>query len=268
MPAAKKSSRKGSSRRGGRGRSSGRRTIVEPAQFELPDLYDLDVANCLDHISKIVTRAIGEVAREVDATPGQLQVIAAVARSQSGLTARQVADALAIRPGSLTGMLDQLEQRGAIARNPVPGDARQQMIVLQPDAAHLVDALRHANRRIGALLAPLGKDALDNLGHLATTIEDALREDIAQPVPPSLRGTSPERVKLPIRRPELEKAAEAAEAASDAHHTADDGDETPPQRPSTAQGWGQDNAGWRGRFTIASRVIDAVESVRRRRDEG
>ncbi len=238
--------------------------MAPAATFELPDLYDLDVANSLDHIGKIVTRAIGEVAREVDATPGQLQVVAAVARSESGLTARQVADALAIRPGSLTGMLDQLERRGAIARNPVPGDARQQMIVLQPEAATLIDALRHANRRVGALLAPLGRDALDNLGRFATTIEDALREDVAQPVPPSLRGTSPERVKLPIRR------------ADDSDGSIANGTRAPAPAPSAAAPVGDhrghaphdpDGPGWRSRFTIASRVIDAVESVRRRRDD-
>lgn len=270
MPTTKKNSRRASLRRSGR--KSGRRLAVEPVQFDLPDLYALDVANSLDHINKIANRAVGEVAREVDATPGQLQVIAAVARSEGGLTARQVADALAIRPGSLTGMLDQLERRGAIARNPVPGDARQQLIVLRSEAATLVDALRHANTRLEALLTPLGREALDNLGHFATTIEDTLREDVAQPIPPSLRGTSPERVKLPIRREAEDAAAEAAAAPAEAAAAPK---QTPPaRRPSEparpvdpARLPDHEGPGWRGRFSIAGRVIDAVESVRRRRDD-
>ena len=177
-----------------------RRSGGDLVQFEVPSLQYLDFAYSLDHVSKIVARAIGDVARAVDATAGQLQVIAAVARVPDGLTAKQIAAALAIRPGSLTGMLDKLEMRGAIARIPVPGDARQARIVLREPARPLVDALIKVDTEVQRLLAPLGVDALQRMADLAVAIEDQLRGDVGVPVPAALRSTSPDGIKLPKLR--------------------------------------------------------------------
>ena len=154
-------------RRTGRNIKLPKRSQSDAAQFELPSLQFLDVAHSLDHVNKIVARRIGDVARAVDATPGQLQVVAAVARSPEGLTAKHIAAALAIRPGSLTGMLDQLEVRGAIARLPVPGDARHARIVLRAEAQPLIDALPLVNTLVAKLLAPLGDDTLQRVADLA-----------------------------------------------------------------------------------------------------
>ncbi len=256
-----------------------RRSSVAATLFELPPLYHIEVADTLDHVSKIVARAIGEIAREVDATHGQLQVITAVARSPEGLTARQVADALAIRPGSLTGMLDQLERRGAIARNPVPGDARQQMIVLRPGAKELIDALDRADRQVAVLLEPLDADSIRRLGETVVRLEDAMRADISQPLPESLRFTSPEGIRKPKLRDDDPDNPDATfggtvPAASGAEEPEAPSEKTPAypppsyERQSVARSSpAEPEHGWRRGFTIASKVISAVDSVRRRRDE-
>lgn len=199
--------RRGVRTTGGKARAALRRSsppaaqadvIREPSQhFQLPTLHYLEVAHALDHVGKIVAREIGVVARDVGATPGQLQVVAAIARTPDGLTAKHLAAALAIRPGSLTGMLDQLEARGALARMAVPGDARQSRLVLRAGAEPLVSALEAVNRKIARLLAPVGEDALQRLADLALQVEDSLRDDVGVPVPLVLRTTSPDGIKLP-----------------------------------------------------------------------
>ena len=241
-------------RRTGRNLKLPKRGQNEAAQFELPSLQFLDVAHSLDHVNKIVARRIGDVARDVDATPGQLQVVAAVARAPEGLTAKHIAAALAIRPGSLTGMLDQLELRGAIARLPVPGDARQARIVLRAEAQPLIDALEQVNKQVAKLLSPLGDDTLQKVAHLAGQLEEQLRDDVGVPVPEVLRSTSPDGIRLPKLREDdrpspAGHAPVAAPAATELVGKSDDDD---------------DNA-WQRGARVIDRIRSTVDAVRGRR---
>ncbi len=246
-------------RRTGRNLKLPKRGQADATQFELPSLQFLDVAHSLDHVNKIVARRIGDVARDVEATPGQLQVVAAVARAPEGLTAKQIAAALAIRPGSLTGMLDQLEVRGAIARLPVPGDARQARIVLRAEAQPLIDALERVNQQVARLLSPLGDDTLQKVADLAGQLEDQLRDDVGVPVPEVLRSTSPDGIRLPKLRDE-DRATPAASTATSAPMATD------PVAKVTAADEDEDDTAWQRGARVIDRIRSTVDAVRGRRN--
>ncbi len=243
--------RRGKGRSARRGR--GRRRLAEAgsgAQYDVGELPNLDLMASLDRVAKMLARLVGEVARAHGATTSQLQVVAALARTPDGLTAKHLAAALAIRPGSLTGMLDTLEERNILQRERVKGDARQQRIVLLEGAQPLVDALAEVERRIDELFASIGDGTRDQLAILSDRTEGFLRKDTRLPMPAVLRITSPVKVnRSRLRDLDAKRRAEAASAAPQPKF-----DET-------------DAKGRRGVLGISSRVLSAVDAVRKRRDD-
>ena len=214
------------------------------AQFEVPPLDTLQLAATMDRVAKLLSRAVGDVARQHDATPGQLYIVAALSRAPEGLSAKALADALAIRPGSLTGMLDRLEERGVLRRDKVEGDGRQQRLVLLAGAANLIAALPEVDATVQSSLGGTSGDGLTALRELAEQTEDCLRDS---PAP---------RPKKTVRPPVIEPKRAPSEARP---AMADNWlpPRTKSRRPSIRRGLG----------SISSRVLSAVDAqIRKRRD--
>lgn len=179
--AEKKGAKRGPrSARGGRLKTKVRAAGGPAVQFEVPALDTLELASTMDRVAKILARSVGEVARKYDATAGQMFIVAALSRAPDGLTAKHLAAALAIRPGSLTGMLDTLEKRGVVRRDRVPGDARQQQLVLLEGARPLVEALNEVDAAVAGTLIGLDETQLAGLRVLSQQTEAALRADAVQ----------------------------------------------------------------------------------------
>lgn len=73
-------------------------------------------------------------------TPGQFDVIAELEGTE-GLTCAQLAEATLTTKGTLTGVLDRLEQRGVIQRGPVNGDRRATKVQLTSKGIKLFQAV-------------------------------------------------------------------------------------------------------------------------------
>ena len=90
-------------------------------------------------------------------TPSDLNALANLADG-AGRTVSQLGAAVGSRPTTLTGVLDRLEGRGLITRNPRPGDRRAVLIALTPDgagtAAQISRALRTMEKRAFTDLPP------------------------------------------------------------------------------------------------------------------
>ncbi|GEM_PF-3432625 len=263
-------------------RSTGRRKTFKPRNamtFELPQMRTLELAGALDRVAKLVARTVGEIARKHGATPGQLHVVERLARAPSGLTAKQLAAALAIRPGSLTGTLDVLEKKGVIARQAVTGDARQQRLVLLDGAADLVALLPEVDKLVQSRLGTLNDPQIGQLGTLVMRAEAAVRESSAMPMPATLHATpssNPTPVAAVVEAPApqstvpqspVPQSIAAAAAASDASQTTNGTwQSVPRQQPAKDDARKDPSEGslGRGLFRIASRVISAADNRRRR----
>ncbi|MCO4762273.1 MAG: MarR family transcriptional regulator [Myxococcales bacterium] len=257
--AESKASKRGRAARRSRG---GRRRLADAGtgiKYDVDELPNLDLMASLDRVAKMLARAVGEVARKHGATTSQLQVVAALARAPEGLTAKHLAAALAIRPGSLTGMLDTLAGRGILQRERVKGDARQQRIVLLEGARDLVESLSEVESRIDALFADIGGDTRDELGVLSDRTESHLRHDSSLPMPAVLRITSPVKMdRWRMRMAEKQAAADAAQLPA----------ATPsPVRPAPQAPTSDAARSRRGMLGLSSRVLSAVDAVRKRRDD-
>lgn len=85
--------------------------------------------------------AIDDELAGLDLSAAETNVLACM-RDMERPTARELSDATAQPPSTLTGVLDRLERRRVIARRPNPTDRRSTLIVLTP-------AGREAARQVG-----------------------------------------------------------------------------------------------------------------------
>ncbi len=288
--AQKKTTRRGGQsdhrKRSGRGKSKAHAAPGGAARFDLPALDTLALAASMDRVAKILARAVGEVARVHNATAGQMYIVAALSRAPDGLTAKHLASALAIRPGSLTGMLNTLERRAVIRRERVPGDGRQQNIVLIEGAQELVSALGEVDKAVGASLAGLDADDRSRLRQLSEETEAALRVERALPLVKGSRASNEDDAEASpaetaSQATKAAKATEevAAQKVAEPMATAEPAPavsqpEAPPQYPDPKPDnrmpppSREDDPGLaRNLFSLSSRVLSAVDAqIRRRRD--
>ena len=76
--------------------------------------------------------------------------------AQGAVSQRDLALALRIQPSNLVALLDQLEDRGLLARSPDPADRRRHRVELTADGRRAVKRAREATRRAESeLLGPL-----------------------------------------------------------------------------------------------------------------
>ncbi len=245
--------------RGGRRRLADTGTGIH---YDVDELPNIDLMASLDRVAKMLARVVGEVARKNGATTSQLQVVAALARTPDGLTAKHLAAALAIRPGSLTGMLDTLERRGILQRERVKGDARQQRIVLLEGARPLIEALSEVESRIDGLFEGTGEGTRDELSVLSDRTETHLRHDSSLPMPAVLRITSP------VKLHRLRRRVGAESGVADNPGVAAPTMSSPMASVAVEQTAVTDaNRNRRGMLSLSSRVLSAVDAVRKLRDD-
>lgn len=104
---------------------------------------------------------------EVELSLPQYRVLSML--DEGSAVSSAVAERLAVRPPSVTSVVDGLAARGLVERRPVLGDRRRVSLVLT-DAGRrsLAEADAAADRRLGTIAAALGTDdgdrALEDLG--------------------------------------------------------------------------------------------------------
>jgi len=96
---------------------------------------------------------------EYQLSPSARQILAVVEGAGRPLEPSVIAERLLVTTGSMTSLLDNLEKRGLIRRQPHPEDRRKLLIDITPAAQTIVDALLpslHARERdvMAAALSP------------------------------------------------------------------------------------------------------------------
>ncbi len=76
-------------------------------------------------------------------TPGQYAILSCL-WDQDGQTPRQLADRLSLDSSSITGILDRVEHKGLIERQPCPKDRRALQVVLTPKGRELAQPVNEA----------------------------------------------------------------------------------------------------------------------------
>jgi DNA-binding MarR family transcriptional regulator len=104
--------------------------VTAPAAPGAPGAPDIDVARLRAAIMRLSRRLRKHDLAEL--TPTQLSALATVARD-GPLRLGDLAAAERIAPSTLTRLVSALEERGYLARGPVPGDARASQVSVTED---------------------------------------------------------------------------------------------------------------------------------------
>ena len=101
--------------------------------------------------------------RTLDLTPPQVDVLATLG-DQAGMTCRELGERTLITKGTLTGVLDRLEVRGLLRREPMGHDRRSVFVALTP-AGHELHAwiFPHPVKQLRTCFAALDRQRLRQL---------------------------------------------------------------------------------------------------------
>ncbi len=127
---------------------------------------------------------------EYQLSPSARQILAVVEGAGRPLEPSVIAERLLVTTGSMTSLLDNLEKRGLIRRQPHPEDRRKLLIDITPAAQAIVDELLpslHARERDVMAAALSASEQRSLLGSLAKLQQAALAARATPVVPGATR---------------------------------------------------------------------------------
>ena len=127
-------------------------------------------------LSHCLHDGVAAYAKEIGLTVAQAKVLMAL-RPEGLVSQRELADQLDYDPSNLTGLIDKLEERGAVRRQPDSVDRRVNMIVISDAGRQIRDDFW---TRLTTDAGPLAHLTLTQVRRLRDSLRDALN------IPPSL----------------------------------------------------------------------------------
>ena len=129
---------------------------ADPTDDQPPgaEQLQLDDADLLVQLSRLVQGAFARIADRHDLTPVQGRLLCVLAQGPRGMT--ELARCCGVEKAALTGLVDRAERRGLAERTPVPGDRRALRVTLT-EAGRRSAAAFHAEvtAELNQLLSPL-----------------------------------------------------------------------------------------------------------------
>lgn len=147
-------------------------------------------------ILKATRRIEGELRermrREAGTTLPRFDAMAALHRSEAGLTMSELSAALRVSNGNVTGLVDRLAGEGLARREAVEGDRRASRVRLTPEGRARFAALaRRHEAWVDELLAPIGAEGLRVIQTRLARVADPASPGAAPPSPGPSGATPP-----------------------------------------------------------------------------
>ncbi|WP_053207910.1 MarR family winged helix-turn-helix transcriptional regulator [Jiangella muralis] len=129
------------------------------------------IADLLTSANRRLRRASRAELERAGITPSQLRVLRLLHAAGEPLRVSELARQLDVIPRSATSVVDLLEERGLVSRQPDPGDRRAILVAPTPAATDLLRALR-ASRAAGVaqLVDRLSPEEQAELARLLTVL--------------------------------------------------------------------------------------------------
>jgi DNA-binding MarR family transcriptional regulator/GNAT superfamily N-acetyltransferase len=151
---------------------------------------EVDAVNAVRHFNRFYTRLLGlldESLLRSDFTLSEARILYELARL-GDVTASELGEELGLDAGYLSRILKKFSTRNLVARQVLAADARQALLSLTEAGRAAFEPLNRASRdQIAGLLTELTRREQNELLQAMETIERVLRDDVARPVPYSLR---------------------------------------------------------------------------------
>jgi DNA-binding MarR family transcriptional regulator len=152
----------------------------------------LRLLTCTSLIERSIRR---DLRQTFDCTLARFDVLAQLARVPQGLKMNELSRRLMVTGGNITGLADQLQTEGLIAREQVEGDRRATRLTLtKTGEARFADMARVHEDWVKDLFSPLSPTQQDQLMQLLNALKTglaALGEGPDDPVEPGPGGPHP-----------------------------------------------------------------------------
>ncbi|KRE37832.1 hypothetical protein ASG73_09395 [Janibacter sp. Soil728] len=134
-----------------------------------------DLGEQLLRVARGLRRAWMVDLSEHDLSPHEARALRVAADRAESPRLRDLADALRIAPRSVTDVVDALEAKGYVVRQPDPGDRRASVVVVTDEGQAVRAAVHDARRRtMGDQMGALSAAQHDALADALTTLEESL----------------------------------------------------------------------------------------------
>ncbi len=128
------------------------------------------------------------VARRYGLSHAALNALAVIEGSGGALPAGEISTQMHVSTATMTSVLDTLERKGYVRRQPDPGDRRRVLVDITPDAQDLLDQVLPAVQQlVTAAVSPLGDEALLTLLDGLAAASDAMDAAPRDLPPPAAR---------------------------------------------------------------------------------
>lgn len=135
---------------------------------------------------------VAEVARRYGLSHAALNALAVIEAAGGPLPTGEISAKMHISTATMTSILDTLQRKGHIYRQPDPGDRRRVLVDITPQAQALLDQLLpEVQQYVTAAFEPLGDQALRTLLSVLAGARDALDNAPRDLPPPVPRQTPP-----------------------------------------------------------------------------
>lgn len=129
----------------------------------------------VNHLSRLMTQALGDETANLGVTPGQLPVLMCL-WEQDGLTQRELYQRVHIEQATMSNTLSRMERDGLVKRKPDPDDRRASRVMLTPKAkkieADLVEATKAVTKKaLGDLKKKDKKTVMDLMGAMIDNLD-------------------------------------------------------------------------------------------------
>ena len=111
-------------------------------------------------------------------TPAQTHVLLHLHQSGGQLPQRELLDSLKVKPSTVNGILDRMEEKGLVERTVSGTDARQRLVALTPAGREREEQVKQTFLEAEALIVQgLTKEETDTLRSLLERVIQNLEED-------------------------------------------------------------------------------------------
>lgn len=129
----------------------------------------------VNHLSRLMTQALGEETASLGVTPGQLPVLMCL-WEQDGLTQRELYQRVHIEQATMSNTLSRMERDGLVKRKPDPDDRRASRVMLTAKAKKIEAALNEATKTVtknalGSLKKKDKKTVMDLMGAMIENLD-------------------------------------------------------------------------------------------------
>ncbi len=128
----------------------------------------------IEGLEKRLRHFRGQTLKEARLTPPQYFVLSLLGE-QDGRPFKELADALGCTPATVTGIVDTMEKKGLVARNPNPADRRSLLVKMTERGKALLKATPGLEKVFGSCCCEvLSADEARVLGRLLQKLSDSL----------------------------------------------------------------------------------------------